>query len=210
MDVLIQIIIGILGLALSIAVVVGSLKTVGMNFGGMLASFGMHKRALAYLDKRISKKPNDALAYAQRAEVRFTLNDAEGAIADYTNALESDIAKLDKYVVNKGAEALVLTERAQVYFDQSDYQNALNDLKLAHKQKPDFHTTVAWLAITNFAVGNVDKATDLWKTAKSKHKPYAKLNKDKWIAPTLSWQSRPILDAQEIIDKLNQLTNTTL
>lgn len=177
------------------------------NLGGLLASFGQYEQAKKFLDKRISRNSADPLLFSQRASVEFTLGNEVAALSDYSKALDLEIDKLERYTIRKGIATTVLTNRAQVYFALEDYDHALADLNEAYQKKPTSHATIAWLAIVNYALDNVEQAEMWWAKAIELFPKYSNLTERDWIINVLGWE-KPNEKAQNIIGNLNTKNST--
>lgn len=174
-----------------------------INWGGILDSFGQHERARKTLNTRLNRNPNNLIALSQRASLEFAMCNFDAALQDYTRALELDIAKLERWAIRKFGQSLLLTERAQVYFALGNYLAAQSDLYRAHNIKPSLHSAIAWLGIVSFAMGQSEKAYQLWQQAILLYPKYSNLTHDKWINNVLGWHNHPNEDAQRIIVTLN-------
>ena len=81
-----------------------------------------HDRRIAACSKIIDETSADAPAYHNRAEARWRKGDLDGAIADYTKAIELDPGLVRAY-----------DGRARAYTSKGDYIHAVGDARRARE-----------------------------------------------------------------------------
>lgn len=104
--------------------------------------------ALADFAKAIELKPDDAVAYAGRADARFHLGDYDSSIADYTKAIELNPASAQHYYVS----------RAIVKLYEPDLDGAIADYTKAIELKPNDWLTYQFRGDANWQKCDVDRA----------------------------------------------------
>jgi tetratricopeptide (TPR) repeat protein len=159
--------------------------------------------AHAELDEELTRKPDNVSALAKRAALKFRMDDAEGALADYNAALDTNPIRADRWSFIQGLEATLYTERGQVYFSLEQFKHALHDFETAYESQPHFHPALAWLAIAHYARRHFEES-HIWWNAALKHDPrYRALDGTNWVSPQPGWLEREIIPAQTITALLN-------
>lgn len=100
-------------------------------------SLKQYESALIDFNRCIEIKPNID-AYVNRGLTKSALNDNQGAISDYTIAIELLKNNHELNAVNRNSLSTVYTNRSIIYFESKDYQLALNDANSALKWTPDY------------------------------------------------------------------------
>jgi tetratricopeptide (TPR) repeat protein len=176
-------------------------------FGGGQRTFPIlsrrHDDDRRALDDEIERHPHNAGAYVQRAALRFNAGDLDGALDDYSAALEQNIFRTDRWGFIGGSEATIRTARGQVYFALERYRHALEDFEAAHEAQPHFHPALAWLAIVHYALRHLDDAHEWWQLAVDHHPEYRRLDGTNWIDDQPGWLQPPIVPAQAVTALLN-------
>ena len=86
---------------------------------------GRHKEARAAFDQALERSPSLAAAWASRGMLAFETGDPEGAVADFTRALEP------------GADPALLFNRAMALRAAGREEEAVADLTRALELAPD-------------------------------------------------------------------------
>ncbi len=113
------------------------------------------KNALANFEKAVELKPNDAYAYVNRGIARNGLNDHDGAIKDYTKAIElagpvNDRANLTNAYSNRGA----------AYKFKGEFEKALDDLNTAVELDTENASAYHNRGVVRCALNDVDGALE--------------------------------------------------
>jgi tetratricopeptide (TPR) repeat protein/predicted Ser/Thr protein kinase len=111
------------------------------------------KNALASFEKAVEFKPNDAYSYVNRGIARNGLNDFDGAIEDYTKAIElaepvNDRTNLTNAYSNRGA----------AYKFKGELENALEDLNTAVELGTENASAYHNRGVVRCALNDVDGA----------------------------------------------------
>lgn len=160
--------------------------------------------------------------YFVRAYAKFVRGDYQGALKDYTKAIEANPMHVQAYY-NRGdlhrkmgnfeaamadyEEALRLKPdqleayigRGQVYFEQHQRDRALADFQYANELQPAFSQAVAGLAVTLHAMGIKDEAYKLWRSLVNAKDKYAQ---PAWVKDHLNWNDALVEEAAEIISEI--------
>ena len=156
----------------------------------------------------VGKKPRaadkaDTLSRRRSGAERFASGDLKGALAIYNQSLNLDVTNTAARAVPHRVHAILYTERGQIHFAQRQYQLALRDFESAHAANPSFHAAMAWLAITHYAMRNLDAARDWWRRAVELEPRYAELDGLRWMSRQPGWLLPPVVEAQAITALLN-------
>ena len=91
------------------------------------------EQALAYLDKLIALTPNDEEAYFDRGAAKGMLMNWEGAIADYSKAIEINATFMEAFANRGVAKINQLNSKNKPSNTKEHTLDACNDLKTAKK-----------------------------------------------------------------------------
>jgi tetratricopeptide (TPR) repeat protein len=94
---------------------------------------------------------------------------------------------------------VVYNNRAEIYFMQGQLALALADYQKSDSIKPDYHYTLAGLAITQQALGSIDEALRLWKALLDKNEKYRDLA---WVQKELNWTAPLVEEARKLVARL--------
>jgi tetratricopeptide (TPR) repeat protein len=140
-------------------------------------------RAMADLDEAIRLAPMYD-AYINRGSARFDLGDLQGAIADFDEAIRLDSDDTPAHA-----------NRGEVYFELRDYERALKDFRQANELAPTYEYALAGLAITQHALGNLQRAKDYWKLLVGLDHRY---QDPEWTGKNLNWHQPLIEEARKL------------
>ncbi len=119
------------------------------------------KESLKLLDEAIEKNPKEPYSYSQRGFIKLNMNDLQGALQDYTQALKLDAQDADYWF-----------NRAIVKEKMKDNAGALEDYTQAIKVREDYEKV--WLNRGNLLhnMGKVKEAVDDYTVAIRYHPEY--------------------------------------
>ncbi len=160
----------------------------------ILLQLGKNKRVLHLLDECIEQNQTDTLVYIWRARLRYRYKKYKSSSLDYEEALSQGMSKYN---------AMIYTELGQIYFAFGRYQDALGAFEQAYTEQPNFHPTLAWLAVAHYALRNFDEAHIWWQYAIERHRRYAKLDGTNYVKPQAGWVQPAIVEAQKVTALLN-------
>lgn len=116
-------------------------------------SFQRYQEALADLNFVINSQPT-ASAYYERGNIKATINDLPGTIADYSEAIKLS----DNW--------LYLFNRANIYGQLKKYPEALADYNQAIELVPDFSSAYYYKGVTLSKLGKNSQACEAWQAGK--------------------------------------------
>ena len=160
----------------------------------ILLQLGKYKRVLHILDGCIEQNQADTLVYVRRARLRYRYKKYKSSSLDYEEALGQGMPKYN---------AMIYTELGQIYFSFGRYRDALSSFEQAYTEQPNFHPTLAWLAVAHYALRNFDEAHIWWQYAIERHRRYAKLHGTNYVKLQEGWLQPAIVEAQKVTALLN-------
>ena len=91
-------------------------------------ALGNYRGSLEELDRKIEKDRNNAEAYYDRANARFCAGDREGAVSDYTRAMELGLRPRENF--------LAIGSRGAARVELEDIDGAMDDFTAIIKACP--------------------------------------------------------------------------
>jgi tetratricopeptide (TPR) repeat protein len=136
----------------------------------------------------ISINPRYFRAYNNRGVAKRHKNDFDGAMSDYNQSLYLNPQYPSAY-----------HNRGELYFILSKYKTALEDFNNANRLRSNYNITLAGLAITHHALGNIDEALKLWRQLLEKDELY---RDTEWVRKELNWTEPLVEEAKKLIARL--------
>ena len=170
----------------------------------------------------INSNPQNASAYINRGGALYDKDDLDGAIADYNEAIRLNPLSVNAYLGRGGAyyhkghmrkaiadyrEAIRLNPEysttygnlGEVYFAAKKFVDALSNFKQANELEPASNITLAGLAITNHALGDLQQAKALWGLLLKLDDRYRDAD---WVGKEHNWHPSLTDEARKLIEGL--------
>lgn len=141
------------------------------------------------LTQAVNLSPFNYLAFLFRGLAYHNLGEVQKAIADYSQAIE----------VGDGNKFQAYINRGEGYFALGDYPAALADFEQGTQLSKNWAGGKAGLAISHYALGETEKAQDLWRELIAVNESY---RDTAWVKECLNWRDELVHTAQQIIDTL--------
>ena len=109
------------------------------------------------------------------------------------------IADFDEVIRLEPDSAIAHNNRGEVRFATGLYDEALQDFKKAHDLQPGFDFSVAGMAVTYHALGQIETAANLWKMLMGLDSRYRDVT---WAGEHLHWVQSLIDEAQKLATRL--------
>ena len=122
--------------------------------------------------------------YNNRAIVRESLGDLDGALDDYEQSVKLDDTDPNTYF-----------NRGQLYVRLGNWDQAHADFRQAYQLGADSDIS-AGLAITHHALGNLHEARELWRGLLAQDGRYADAD---WVGKELNWAAPLVEEARKLI-----------
>lgn len=118
------------------------------RYNRAMAYYEMEKyhQALIDLDLVLQNNPEDIAAYEQRGRIKYMLQDARGAVADYSIVMENQ------------SMGLLYVNRGLAYTQATDYEAAMKDFAKAIDTNPDDIEAYVGMGDVQFELGAYEKS----------------------------------------------------
>jgi tetratricopeptide (TPR) repeat protein len=158
------------------------------NRGNAYTSENNLDAAITDFNRAIELNPHDSKAFNNRGVARAKKGDVEGAIIDYTQAIKLNPFSIAAYI-----------NRAEDNFALEHYDEALIDFKKVTELDPDDDSSIAGIAITYHALGNIKEAHRAWKRLIGVSTSYLDAN---WVKKVHNWDAPLVDQARKLIASL--------
>lgn len=142
------------------------------------------EQALEDAEQAVQLAPLSGMAYLQRGTARHGLDQFALAVEDFTYCIQLGERHVVAYI-----------NRGECYFLMENYPKALQNFESARSIDPDFKHVLPDLAITQYQLGEIEKAQVLWKEVLQK---YPALRDPVTLAADLGWRPVQVETAQQI------------
>ncbi|MEO8606877.1 MAG: tetratricopeptide repeat protein [Chloroflexota bacterium] len=162
--------------------------------------YAYYHRGLAYFENRVWKSALSDFEEASRfnpaspaarnncGAVRVHLSDLEGAQADFGKALGIEANFPYAYI-----------GLADIHFLRGEYDLALENAQKAHELVPEVDGISATLAVTYHALGQVERAAEIWRELMAKDEHYGDVE---WVKQEHTWPEPLVEEARKLIARL--------
>lgn len=156
------------------------------NLGYCYHIMGDPQMAIKCYTKGIELNPIEGETYFDRGNVYFDIGEWQKAIKDYNVAL-----------FRKTNFAAAYSNRGEAYFMWGNYKQAVEDFKQANElEHHGYRIAIAGLAVSYYALGDLDNAKKYWKALLLRDSRYRDVN---WVGSEHHWQSEMIEIARELV-----------
>jgi protein O-mannosyl-transferase len=147
---------------------------------GYAKFYGLHDNQGALYDLKTALKyiKNDYMLYFNLGVVQFTVNDYEGAMNAFNNAIKVKNYYPDAWYIKN--DYLLYNNLGNVKFALKDYKGAMEDYKFSLNIKPDYAEAYFNLANTEYALNDFKNACKNWNKSNQLGYSEAKIKLNKF------------------------------